>query len=101
MATAGASTLAGRCGLPERVAPLLALAALQALWEPTFGTLRHRAEFLLGWSAWLAIGPANEHSGVHTVPLGLAVIAGELIGLGAGEATPWLLLLAGSSLAPT
>jgi hypothetical protein len=102
MATAGASTLAGPCGLQELVVPLLVLAVLQALWVPAAGALRHRAEFRLERSAWLAIGSANEHSGIHTVPLGLAVIAGGLAGLSADGVASWqLLLMASACLALT
>jgi tellurite resistance protein TehA-like permease len=99
MATAGASTLAGRCGLHGLVVPLLALAVLQALWIPAIGIVRHATELRPGWSAWLAIGPANEHTGIHTVPLGTAVIAGGLAGLCNSTSAPSLLLpLAGAWL---
>ncbi|MGH7109267.1 MAG: hypothetical protein ACREFK_02445 [Stellaceae bacterium] len=102
MATAGASVLAGRCGLQKLVVPLLVLAVLQALWAPAAGALRHRAEFRVRWSAWLTIGSANEHSGIHTVPLGLAVIAGGLAGLSADGVASWpLLLMASTCLALT
>jgi hypothetical protein len=94
MATAGASALAGRCGLPVLVMPLLALAVLQALEIAIIGGFKYRGEFRAGWRAWLAIGPANEHTGIHTVPLGLAVIAGGLAGQGGG----WLMPLAGACL---
>ncbi|MFK2875771.1 SLAC1 family transporter [Rhodanobacter hydrolyticus] len=91
MATAGASSMAGRCGLPSLVAPLLALAVLQAVWIPVAGTLRHRAEFRCGWASWLEIGPASEHTGIHTVPLGMAVITSGMSGLNSSLAAwPWL-----------
>ncbi len=92
MASAGASVLAGRCGLPALVVPLLGLAIVQAAWLPVAGALRHRAEFRLGWSAWWAVGPAHEHSGIHTVPLGLAVITSGLLALSAPYAMSWRLL---------
>lgn len=91
MATGGASTLAARCGHPVLVAPLLALAVLQALWVTAAGILRHGVEFRSGWPAWLAIGPANEHSGIHTVPLGLAVLTSGLVSLRASGNPPWVL----------
>lgn len=80
MATAGASTLAGRCQFQALVAPLLALAVLQALWVPLLGLWRHRAAWRETWRGWWTIGPADEHTGIHTVPLGVAVIAGGLAG---------------------
>lgn len=89
MATAGASAVAGRCGLHILVAPLLALAVLQALWLPVAGILRHRATFRTECRAWWKIGPAHEHCGIHTVPLGLAVIAGGLIALAASGSARW------------
>ncbi|MBM7128979.1 hypothetical protein [Dyella mobilis] len=91
MATAGASGMAGRCGLPDLVVPLLALAVLQAVWIPVIGVLRHRAEIRLGWAAWLEIGPVTEHAGIHTVPLGVAVITGGWAGLSAWPLLPPLL----------
>jgi hypothetical protein len=101
MATAGASVLAGRCGLQALAAPLLALAVLQTLWLPLAGAWRHRAEFSLGWRAWWAIGPVHEHTGVHTVPLGLAVMASGFIALAAHGTAPWALTLAGVCLGLT
>ena len=92
MATAGASVLAGRCGWPALVVPLLGLAIVQAAWLPVAGLLRHRAEFRLGWSAWWTVGPAHEHSGIHTVPLGLAVISSGLLALSARYPMSWPLL---------
>lgn len=90
MATSGASTVAGRCGLQALVTPLLGLAIAQALWILVAGVWRYRAEFRLGWAAWLVVGSAKEHTGVHTVPLGLAVIAGGLAGLSPAGPMPWL-----------
>lgn len=98
MATAGTSVLAGYCGLYVAVLPLLALAALQALWVPLAGTLRHRAEFRSWWSDCWSIHDAHEHSGIHTVPLGLAVIAGGLAALSAGGSAAWLSTLTGICL---
>lgn len=92
MATAAASVLAGQCGWPSLVVPLLALAIVQAAWLPVAGLLRHRAELHRGWSAWWTVGPAHEHSGIHTVPLGLAVIAGGLLTLSARYPKTWPLL---------
>lgn len=83
MATAGAAVLAGRCGLPFLVAPLLAVAMAWAVWLLVAGVHRHRHEFSLGWQPWVEIGFADEHSGIHTVPLGVAVIAGGLAELAA------------------
>lgn len=101
MATAGASVLAGRCGLQVLVAPLLMLAVLQTLWLPLAGGWRHRTEFSLGWRAWWAIGPAHEHAGVHTVPLGLAVITSGLVALTVRGTAPWALTLASACLGLT
>lgn len=94
MATAGASALAGQCGLQVLVAPLLALAILQALWIPIAVAWRHRVGFRLKWQAWWKIGPAHEHCGIHTVPLGLAVIAGGLVALAASGIVQWSWTLA-------
>lgn len=107
MATAGAAVLAGRCGLPILVAPLLAIAAAWALWLLIAGVRVHRCEFALGWRPWFEIGFTDEHSGIHTVPLGVAVMAGGLADLAtegavrsvllpaaaAGLALAWLLTL--------
>lgn len=101
MATAGASVLAGDCGLQSFVAPLLTLAVLQALWIPIAGTWRHRADLHLGWRVWWTIGPAQEHSGIHTVPLGLAVITSGLVTLTAHGSAPWASALAVACLALT
>lgn len=101
MATAGASAVASRCGLHALVAPLLALAVLQALWLPLAGTWRHRRGFGSVCRACCAIGPAHEHSGVHTVPLGLAVIAGGLATLAASGEEPWLPAVAWALLVVT
>lgn len=94
MATAGASALAGQCGVAPLTRPLLSLAILQALWVSIRGIARHRTEFRIGWRAWWAVGPAHEHSGVHTVPLGLAVITSGLLTVPAAAATRWPLLVA-------
>lgn len=96
MATAGASTLAGHCGLPALVVPLLGLAILQALGILMIGMWRHRAEFRAGWSAWLAVGPVGEHTGIHTVPLGLAVITGGLADVARADTVLWLSFVAGA-----
>lgn len=98
MATAGASALAGACGLQVLVAPLLALAVAQALWVPIADSWRHRRELGPVCRGWCAIGPAHEHSGIHTVPLGLAVIAGGVAALAAGGAGPWALIFAWTCL---
>lgn len=87
MATAGTSTLAGYCGLTELVVPLLVLAMLQALWVPVAAARRYRSSLV---STSFAMVAACEQTGMHTVPLGLAVIAGGLAGLRA--AAPWLVL---------
>lgn len=94
MATAGASVLAGRCGLHALTTPLLALAVAQALWVPASGAWRHWREPHWLWRAWSATGPAQRLAGLHTVPLGLAVITGGLATLAAGDATFWYWMLA-------
>lgn len=101
MATAGASVLARWCGLQVLVTPLLALAAAQALWLMIAGTWRHRQELGLGWRPCCAIGPAHEHSGIHTVPLGLAVIASGLAALAARGSGQWVSMLAWACLGLT
>lgn len=78
MATAGASILAVRCGLHALAAPILILAVAQAIWIGLAGAWRHRNELQGPFSQWTAIGPTSEHSGIHTVPLGIAMIAGAL-----------------------
>lgn len=93
MATAGAATLAGDCGLPWLAAPLLALAIAWAVWLLVAGVRSHRGEFALGWQPWFEVGFAGEHSGVHTVPLGVAVIAGGLADFAAARAGRSVLLL--------
>lgn len=91
MATAGAARLDGIVGWPGLAAGLLAVAILQAGWVLVAGSWRYRREFSYGWPAWLAIGPPGEHAGIHTVPLGLAVISSGLYGL-SGSGRNWLLL---------
>ncbi|TAN04111.1 MAG: hypothetical protein EPN36_09925 [Rhodanobacteraceae bacterium] len=90
MATAGSAVLAGPCGLHVLTLPLLALAIVQAIWIAASGA----AKFQTPWRhpvAWLAaIDHPNAHSGVHTVPLGLAIIAGALAGFAASG--HWLVL---------
>lgn len=75
MATGGTAQLAGACGLPGAVRPLLWLAVAEATWIAGRGLIRHRRELRLPPSAWAQIGPPVEHTGVLTVPLGLAVVA--------------------------
>ena len=75
MATGGAGQLAGACGLPGAARPLLWLAVAEAGWIAGRGLLRHRGELRLPPSAWARIGLPAEHTGVLTVPLGLAVVA--------------------------
>ncbi len=75
MATGGAAQLAGTCGLPDAVRPLVWLAVAEAGWIAARGLVRHRGELRLPLSAWVSIGPPAEHTGVLTVPLGLAVVA--------------------------
>ena len=89
MATAGASAVAGRCGLHILVVPLLVLAILQTLWLPVAGIWRRRATFRMECRAWWKLGPAHEHCGIHTVALGLAVIAGGLVALAASGIARW------------
>lgn len=91
MATAGTSTVAGQWGLQTLAMALLGLAILQALWVLINGIWRHRSEFRLDCSAWWAIGPAHEHTGVHTIPLGLAVIVGGLTRFQLDGSMPWQL----------
>lgn len=101
MATAGASAVASRCGLQVLATPLLVLAVLQALWLPVAGTWRRRHEWRAMCVACCAMGPAHEHSGIHTVPLGLAVIAGGLATLAASGSGPWSRILAWACLGLT
>ncbi len=75
MATGGAGQLAGACGLPGAARPLLWLAVAEAGWIAGRGLVRHRGELRLPPSAWARIGLPAEHTGVLTVPLGLAVVA--------------------------
>ena len=75
MATGGAAQLAGACGLPGAARPLLWLAVAEAGWIAGRGLLRHRGELRLPPSAWARIGLPADHTGVLTVPLGLAVVA--------------------------
>lgn len=90
MATAGAAAVASACGLHLVSLSLLGLAIVQAAWIVLFGVWRYRGDFRLGWPAWLALGPSHEHSGIHTVPLGMAVVASGLIDLGFDDETLWL-----------
>lgn len=99
MATAGAAALAGDCGLPWLTAPLLALAIVWSVWLLVAGVRSHRDEFALGWQPWFEVGFAGEHSGIHTVPLGVAVIAGGLADLAAAGGRTDLRLLAVAALA--
>ncbi|HEX7382181.1 MAG TPA: hypothetical protein VF265_08500 [Nevskiaceae bacterium] len=98
MATAGAAASAGRCGLQALVLPLLALAVAQALWVPTAGAWRHRRGFVAECVARCAIRRPREHTGIHTVPLGLAVIAGGVATLAADGAGRWAATLAWTCL---
>ena len=82
MATAGASALAGPCGVAPLMRPLLGLAVLQVVWISGRALGCHRAGLRIDWRAWRAVGPAHEHCGAHTVPLGLAVIASDVLALG-------------------
>jgi len=75
MATGGAAQLAGACGMPDAVRPLLWLAVVEAGWIAGRCLVRHRGELRLPLSAWVSIGLPAEHTGVLTVPLGLAVVA--------------------------
>lgn len=100
MATAGAAILARDCGLPFLTAPLLAIAIVWAIALLIAGVRRHRSDFALGWQPWFEVGFADEHSGIHTVPLGVAVVAGGLAELAeAGTARSDLLPLAIAALA--
>ena len=78
MATAGASILAGRCGWHILATPLLLLATAQAIWIAAAGAWRHRSELRGPLASWTAIGATSEHAGIHTVPLGIAMMAGAL-----------------------
>ncbi len=98
MATAGASAVAGRCGMAPLAQPLLGLAILQAGWVTARGVARCSREFPVRWRSRWTLGPAREHCGFHTIPLGLAVIASGLLALGAAAATRWPLLCAGICL---
>lgn len=93
MATAGAAALAEPCGLGWLTAPLLALAIAQAAWIAATTVLPHRNTWRALPTWLLTVRRPREHSGAHTVPLGLAIISSTLAGLGfAGGrlvATPW------------
>lgn len=78
MATGGAAQLGEACNLTCVVGPLLWLALAEAVWIVGRGLVRHRHELGLPLSAWLRLGVPNEHTGVLTVPLGLAVVAAGL-----------------------
>ncbi len=98
MATAGASALARQCGAAPLMRPLLGLAILQAGWVTARSIAHRSAELRLGGHSWWSLGPAQEHSGFHTVPLGLAVIASGLLALGTAAAGHWPLWVAGTCL---
>lgn len=82
MATAAASSLAGVCEWHLWVLPLLLLSIAEAIWISVLALNRYSRKLILtgnnSRSTLLAIGPPVKHSGIHTVPLGLAVIAGGL-----------------------
>ena len=80
MATGGAAQLARACAVPGAVRPLLWLTVVEAGWIAGRGVIRHRRELRLALSVWTRIGPPAEHTGVLTVPLGLAVVATGLSG---------------------
>lgn len=88
MATAGAAAVAAPCGLGWLITPLLVVAVAQAAWITTASLLPHRH----AWRAartWLCkVRHPGEHSGAHTVPLGLAIIAGAFAGFGSASARP-------------
>lgn len=78
MATGGTAQLTRACGLGALAQPLVWLALAQAAWILVRGVYRHRAELHQSAAAWLRVGWPREHTGVLTVPLGLAVIASGL-----------------------
>lgn len=94
MATAGAAALAEPRGLDWLTAPLLALAIAHAAWLAATAVPPHRNTWRALPTWLLTVRHPREHSGAHTVPLGLAIIASAMAGLGfAGGrlvAAPWL-----------
>lgn len=59
-------------------APMLVLAAAQAIWVALVGAWHRRGKLRSLLLPWKAIGSPAEHPGGHTVPLGIAVMAGAL-----------------------
>lgn len=78
MATGGAAELAGACGLPRAVRPLLWLALAEAAWIAGRALLSHRHEPGLLIRSWFSLGLPLEGTGELTVPLGLAVVTSGL-----------------------
>ena len=99
MATAGVATVAVLYDLAILAEILAAVAGLLVVAIPVAGGWRHRQLFSAGWSNWIAIGPAEEHVGIHTVPLGLAVLGSALAVLGHQQMVPVLLSLAAALMA--
>lgn len=95
MATAGTSTMARQWELYWLAGLLLAMAMAQAGGIAVLGAWRHRSECRLGWPTWWKLGPPREHTGIHTVPLGLAVIAGGLLGTSIAVLRPVALVSVG------
>ncbi|HEX6451569.1 MAG TPA: hypothetical protein VF060_19155, partial [Trebonia sp.] len=70
MATGAASQLSGLSGLHAAAAPLLWLTVAEAVWIAAVGIGRHRGALV---RSWLTAREPDEHAGMLTVPLGLAV----------------------------
>lgn len=58
--------------------PLLMLAIVQAIWIAASGSARHPNAWRYPWRWFTAIRHPSRLAGVHTVPLGLAIVTGLL-----------------------
>ncbi|MHB8294082.1 MAG: hypothetical protein ACYDH5_05535 [Acidimicrobiales bacterium] len=75
MATGVAGQLAGASGVARAGRPLLWLALAEGLWITGRGIVSHHRHFRCQLRLWWRIGRPGEHTGMLTVPLGLAVLA--------------------------
>lgn len=91
MATAGASALAAPAGVPQLTAPLLVVALIQTVYIATVlcrqWWRKQRPGSCWGWDRRAYPEHPTAYAGLHTVPLGLAVVASGLasVGLGRGQ----------------